>query len=443
MPASLAALVFAAGIFGLFWLDRDRETRTSTALWIPVTWVLIAGSRMISQWQTGIAIDSPNQYFEGSPLDRVVLTGLLASGLAVLVWRGLRSEASIRLNLSILLFFVYCGASVLWSDYPDVAIRRWTKALGDFVMVMIVVTDPQPFAAIKRLFSRTAFLLIPISVLLVKYYPEWGRGYDPWTWEPYYGGVAIGKNSLGYVCLVFGLATLWQFLGSFGETDRRRRTRSRIAHGVVLAMTLWLLWISNSATSLACFFLGAALLVITSVPRFARARTTPRFVLGSIALLALTIVLLSADIVLVEALGRDSTLTGRTALWNQLGRMIVEPWLGAGFESFWLGERVEKLWRIYWWHPRQAHNGYFEIFLNLGWVGLAMLGMVIISGYRNINATFRCHPRLGGLALSFFVVALAYNLTEAAFKTMHPVWIAFLLAAAVPAIGNGGTDEAL
>lgn len=443
MPPSLATIVFAAGIFGLFWLDRDRETRTSAALWIPVTWLLIAGSRMISQWQTGIAIESPNQYFEGSPLDRLVLTGLLAGGLMVLVWRALRSDHFLPLNGPILLFFLYCGASVLWSDYPDVAFKRWTKALGDFLMVMVVVTDPQPFAALKRLFSRTAFLLLPVSVLLVKYYPQWGRGYDPWTWEPYYGGVALGKNGLGYVCLVFGLASLWRFLGTFSEADPRRRTRSWIAHGALVAMALWLLWLSNSATSLACFFLGATLLVITSVPRFARMRTTPHVVMGSVAFLALIVLLLNAATGLVEAMGRDTTLTGRTDLWNQLGRMIVDPLLGAGFESFWLGERVEKLWRIYWWHPRQAHNGYFEVFLNLGWVGVAMLGIVIVGGYRNISATFRRDPGIGSLTLAFFVVALAYNVTEAAFKTMHPVWIAFLLAAAVPAVALRRTNEAI
>ena len=153
----------------------------------------------------------------------MVLTGLLAAGVAVLVGRARHAERFLQRNWPILLFFAYCGASVLWSDYPGVAFKRWTKALGDVVMVMVVLTDPDPFAAVKRLFARTAFILIPLSVLLVKYYPEWGRGYDRWTWTPYYGGVAIGKNGLGYVCLVFGLASLWRFLGTFSGEDRGRQ----------------------------------------------------------------------------------------------------------------------------------------------------------------------------------------------------------------------------
>ena len=76
------------------------------------------------------------------------------------------------MNAPILLFFSYCAVSILWSDYPDVALRRWIKALGDLVMVMIILTDPEPLAALKRFLARTGFLLVPVSVLLIKYYPD-------------------------------------------------------------------------------------------------------------------------------------------------------------------------------------------------------------------------------------------------------------------------------
>jgi len=46
--------------------------------------------------------------------------------------------------------------------------------------------------------------------------------------------------------------------------------------------------------------------------------------------------------------------------------MRVNPWIGAGFESFWLGPRLNKLWAQYNFMPNQAHNGYIEIYLNLG-----------------------------------------------------------------------------
>src|SRR5213594_940358 len=207
MPQGVATVVYALVILALVLLDRDRESRVSPALWIPVAWVSIGASRAVSQW-FGVtpAMGSPEQYLEGSPIDRFILTGLLAAGLIVLLARGRRTGTFLRANGPILLFFLYCAVSVLWSDYPEVAFKRWTRAAGDVVMVLVILTDTDPSAAVKRLLARTAFLLIPVSVLLIKYYPDLARGYihEFWTgtWTPYVTGVATGKNSLGYVCLV-------------------------------------------------------------------------------------------------------------------------------------------------------------------------------------------------------------------------------------------------
>src|SRR3989449_9603612 len=92
--------------------------------------------------------------------------------------------------------------------------------------------------------------------------------------------------------------------------------------------------------------------------------------------------------------------------------MTVDSWFGAGFESFWLGERAMSLWKTHWWHPNQAHNGYLEVFLNLGGLGVALLSFVMAWGYQNVVVALHRDPELGRLKLAFFVVALLYNLTE-------------------------------
>src|SRR5436309_15661567 len=85
MPAGLAAVVCAAGILGLFLLDRYRTSRTSPALWVPAAWLAIAASRDISQWfNTVLVTDSPDHLLEGSPVDLVFYAGLLVAGLVVL-----------------------------------------------------------------------------------------------------------------------------------------------------------------------------------------------------------------------------------------------------------------------------------------------------------------------------------------------------------------------
>src|SRR5437773_9370628 len=231
MPQGVATVVYGLFILALFWLDRDRKSRVSHALWIAVAWVLLAGSRMVSDWlEPARVITSPDQYLEGSPLDRLVLTGLLAAGLMVLLARGRRAGTFLGANGPILLFFLYGAVSVLWSDYPDVALKRWTKALGDIVMVLVVLTDPDPSAAVKRLLGRAGFLLIPLSVLLIKYYPELGVGYGPWGTQNYMG-VATGKNGLGYICLIFGLGYLWRVLEAFRGQAPPRMDGPLIAQG--------------------------------------------------------------------------------------------------------------------------------------------------------------------------------------------------------------------
>ena len=80
----------------------------------------------------------------------------------------------------------------------------------------------------------------------------------------------------------------------------------------------------------------------------------------------------------------------------------------------------------------QAHNGYIEIYLNLGWIGLALLGAIIVGGYRKIIKGLRDDPETGGLKLALFLICLVYNFTEASFKMQSPVWIFFLWAIMVP-----------
>ncbi len=434
MNPHIATLVFAVGILGLFALYRDRMARTSIALWIPTIWVLLAGSRMVSQWlQTAPEMQTPQQYIDGSPLDRLILTLLLMAGLVVLVGRWQRVATVLRMNGPILLFFTYCAVSALWSDYPDVAFKRWVKAVGDLVMVLIVLTDRERSTAIKRLLARVSFLLMPISVLLIEYYPAMGRAYMPEIGQVASVGVTTNKNTLGMVCLVFGIGCVWLFIRAL--RDNRHKVRQLVALGSILAMVLWLLYMAHSATSLACFLLGSALIVFLNLPGRVRP-VRVHLVIGAMifsALLALALPSLYTSA--VHALGRSTGLTGRIQLWDVLLSMNTSPWFGTGYSSFWLGDRLQRLWTIFPWQPNEAHNGYLEILLNLGWAGIALFAMLLVRGYRNGIAAFRLNPEAGSLCLAYIVVAVVYNFTEAAFKMLSPVWIFFLLAImAVPEV---------
>jgi O-antigen ligase len=89
---------------------------------------------------------------------------------------------------------------------------------------------------------------------------------------------------------------------------------------------------------------------------------------------------------------------------------------------------------------QEAHNGYIEMLLNLGWIGVALLGVLIATGYRNVIRSYRRNPGIGSLRIALFLAAVNTGFTEAAFRMMSPLWIAFLLAttaASVDAARNG------
>jgi exopolysaccharide production protein ExoQ len=425
VPPILASALTVVGVAALFLLSSVRGTRLSPALWLSITWVSVGASRMFSQWfESGTRLDSPDQYLDGSPVDRFILTALLVAAIGVLISRSEKTKGLLQRNIPLVLFFTYCLVSAIWSDFPFVAFKRWTKALGNVAMVLVVLTDVDPVAALRQFLARVGFLLIPTSVLFIKYFPDIGRSYDRWTGTAYFNGVAVGKNGLGSICLVFGLASLWLFMTALAT--KPRPLKQVTAYGIALVMVLWLLTIAESATSIACFVIGSTLMLALFVIG------RPRLIHAAIATCALVAIVgfsfLHADVLVIQALGRDATLTGRTELWADVLTMNVAPLVGTGFESFWLGDRAEFLWSKYWWHPNQAHNGYIEVYLNLGLVGLALLSLLIISGYRNVFKTFRHTPSIAALKLAFLLATLFYNFTEAAFKVMHPVWIAFLFA---------------
>ena len=157
MPPLVATVVFLVLIVGLLRMDRDGMSRTSPALWIPVAWMFIGGSRMASQWLGVNPLDAMDVTLEGSAFDRVVLTGLLAAGLIVLAGRAERVGALLRDNKVIVLFFCYCIVSILWSDFPFVAFKRLTKGIGNLTMVLVILSDPRPAAAIRRFLACSGF----------------------------------------------------------------------------------------------------------------------------------------------------------------------------------------------------------------------------------------------------------------------------------------------
>src|SRR5262245_54270932 len=127
-------------ILVLFWLDRERRVRTSAAVFIPMAWLLIAGSRNISEWLdlSGPA-DAVDRYMEGDPVDRNILSLLMLLAVIVLYQRRDRVVGLLKANAPVVGYFVYAALSVVWSDFPMVGGKRWFRGLGDVIMVLVIL----------------------------------------------------------------------------------------------------------------------------------------------------------------------------------------------------------------------------------------------------------------------------------------------------------------
>jgi len=132
------------------------------------------------------------------------------------------------------------------------------------------------------------------------------------------------------------------------------------------------------------------------------------------------------------ALGRNSTLTGRTDIWAAVIPMAANPLIGAGFESFWLNPLVHQ--RLDALIPNlplnEAHDGYLEVYLNLGWVGVLLIVLLLTDAYRRAVKAFRHEPAFGSLLLAYVLTAATYNITEAGFRLLSITWIFLLLSVA-------------
>ena len=206
------------------------------------------------------------------------------------------------------------------------------------------------------------------------------------------------------------------------------RTKHLIAHAVAVCTAIWLIVRADSMTSLSCLFLAGTVMVLVSQHWVIRRPGGALAIVSAAIGLPLFALFINSVGTLVHSLGRNSTLTGRTSIWKAVLSMHTNPLVGTGFESFWLGNRLQAVWNMSVKGIQEAHNGFIELYLNLGWVGLLLLGWLIVSGYRNAAVALRREPNDGSLRLAFLASALIFSMTEAGFRMLSPIWFAFLLA---------------
>jgi O-antigen ligase len=196
-------------------------------------------------------------------------------------------------------------------------------------------------------------------------------------------------------------------------------------------MDLYLLKMAHSASSLIAFVLSTGIILFLGF-RWVNKQRVSAYFLAAIVVCALAGISFGLFGSVIHLLGRNETLTGRTDIWHMLWNWNVNPLVGTGFESFWLGERRETVQDLY---PglNEAHNGYLETYLNLGIAGVIITVATLLATYAKSTRGLNRNFEFGRFRLAYLISFIIYNWTEAAFRqNALPFFMFFLVAIDIP-----------
>ncbi|HLX68554.1 MAG TPA: O-antigen ligase family protein [Verrucomicrobiae bacterium] len=417
--------------FYLFWrlIKRDIASRpgVSSAIWIPTIWLGILASRPISSW---IGFGGGSDTLEGSPMDRLFFFVMIFAAMIVLSRRGVLWSAVISENWPIFLFYGFLLISVLWANSPVSSFKRWFKEFGNIMIALVILTEEDPLQAIRSVFVRCGYVLIPLSIIFIRWFPALGRRYNEHSGLMEATGVTFQKNSLGAMVVVCGLVIVWDWFErrQNSETqDKKAKRNENLIRVTILAIGIWLLHLSDSKTSIVILTMGVTILTAT---RFSFLRQ--RLSMLGVAVLVMVVGLYVADQTFhlkeefLSDLGRDSTLTGRTDVWRELRNVGTDPIVGTGFMSFWDDESYRA--KLPYWVAFSAHNGYLETYLAGGWTGIFFLSLMLIGTGLRINQSLLWGGDYAVFRFAVFAMTVVVNYTESNFACMTPEGFLFLLA---------------
>jgi exopolysaccharide production protein ExoQ len=407
MVPHLAIILCTAFVLFLLRLEGRGSRGVSPALWIPTVWMLSTASKPLAIW-----FGAAGNNERGSGLDELLLTTLGIAGIVVLIQRRFHWQRALRGHGWLLALLCYMLVSTIWSDITLIALRRWVREAIVVIMVLVIMSETNRYQALESILRRFAYVFMPFSLVVVKYFPAFGVDYSGsgikmWT------GIALQKNGFGSMCSISALFFLWAYL------RRRERATPRVRHQgwadtSVFLIALFLLSGAekNSATAATTLGVGVAALVVLRMSR------SVKLVVPKAVLLALVMFVIAFGVAapflggsnvagFSSQLGRDDTLTGRTAVWAAvLPAMEQQLMLGHGFGSFWTDARRRS------YEISDAHNGYLDILLEMGAVGLAFYFGWFLSCAWKLHDTLAWDYNWASLAICYLLMGLVFNVTE-------------------------------
>lgn len=331
-------------------------------------------------------------------------------------------------------------ASVLWSGDAMVSLRYGAQfVLTAFIGVFIASRVSSERLVVILFWSGLIFLLASIA------YGRQGASAQGYVLI----GLTGSKNQIG------NAAQFQLLLAATLLIMPRLAPLHRLAALVSLPLAAWLLYQSNAATPLVLAVAGFGLLGLGLV--MMRAAPAGRLVvLIAVLCVATPLFFLAPEIDLwlqdfmVNVLGKDPTLTGRTLLWAKAEELIaLRPWLGHGYQALWVGDSPEAVGLRLWTGMEDGrgfnfHNSFLQYAADLGYVGAGAFALTLaLATFTWIGAFLRGIDAAHTAFLALFVTLLARLPTEVilgAFSSTTLLFFIGLRLAFDRPVGSSGGD---
>jgi exopolysaccharide production protein ExoQ len=372
-----------------------------------------------------IFFNSPE--IESRPENRIFwpIMAAISVGLAV----QNRSRLTLPPHIICLLVYLsFAGASVLWAFKPEISFIRYIQQ----VMIITSIVLPALVAGRTVDMMRGLFLVFAFASILNGFFLLGGsqvvvdygsRGMVDIGFPGYF----LGKNYLGECASLAILLSVHEML----YPGLRRALGA-----IVVTIATVLCFLSDSKTALGLLFVAPFLAGLTLIIR-KNVRISPAIILLSIPLCYAVLSSISGFNTnrLSYMLYGDSTFTGRSIIWDFAESEIARsPLLGWGYQSFWLvGPDAPSIVDAPGWVKLMpnAHNGYYDTTLELGYIGYALLVVFIIATLHAIGRVADRDPARAWLTLSLALYIIMWNYLESLWmRGFEFLWVVFLIVAA-------------
>ena len=289
---------------------------------------------------------------------------------------------AIQNNLLVFALPCYAILSTLWSQEPTRTFAFGILALINTAFGIYLARCLSPRQQLK-LFIAAATILGIVSIALVIGMPRAGVDYKNATlgWQ----GIFPHKNICALVMLSFLPAVLAEpFRGGFAKLLRPLC--------ILLILTLLIGSTSRTGWIVAFITLGG----FYALKFLRRVRPIERhflaFTLLAAAVIGTSLILLNMDQI-SRMMGKGADLSGRTVIWRVVIQHIINhPWLGSGYDAFWLGLKGDSaVLAIQAGDPglNNAENGVLQLWLEVGVFGVLLLFLMLFRTCRNALTCYR------------------------------------------------------